>query len=710
MRFALSLILLFTTFNVFANFEKINILEEFLSSQDLKIFNTQIEDISSPKFELHKELEKLKTKEFKLTLTYLFLNKGNNLDGVKFKDLTALYFFETQLPRRDLLTKKINEFVKNYKVSTSSFNAQFPEIEEIIWFFVISENENLFKFLNENKIKVQEFISIIRQKQEFEFVKNILYTKQDEIKGLLWEGKVSLALPLVMQLPNENEKAEFLARIYFQTKNPKYKIYAEEVIKKADFTEDGLTYDYIKYLSKTEHYKRALKLLNESKINENSLKITKFWSLVEELYRYYIDEGEFQKAYNLMAKIQLNESSNTGIFLRAEFLAGFTALRFLNNEKLALKHFEAIYNSKYGSVYAKSRGAYFISRVYKQAGKQNLERRWLITTSKYLNTFYGIIALEKLNNIEPVLLLGLSNYTDARIKNTLEKRNEIHKIYFDEHFTQFYSEEEHFNEQLFEGLKQNINFKIGLIMLLIGREADAKNFFSLSVSSLSLKEAKFAFNVLSFYAKQTKLPNANFILNAFSSKASNKGVILVESYPFLDYIINQKNIQPNSLIHAIIKQESNFTLRAISGPGAVGLMQVMPATGRIVSRSINVKFNTERLKNDYKYNILIGSYYLDLLLNRFGKAYPFALIGYNAGPNRVASWKKRFFEPQTTEDMIDFIELIPFKETREYILRVMENEVIYNYLMENHLGANSRLPIQKKDQVFNEFLKKRFKR
>ena len=86
-------------------------------------------------------------------------------------------------------------------------------------------------------------------------------------------------------------------------------------------------------------------------------------------------------------------------------------------------------------------------------------------------------------------------------------------------------------------------------------------------------------------------------------------------------------------------------------------------------------------------------------------AYPFALAGYNAGPNRIPQWQKRYFDPKTEEDMIDFIELIPFKETREYVLRVMENEVFYNYLIANHLES-SNLPLAKKDQTFNEFLKK----
>ena len=175
----------------------------------------------------------------------------------------------------------------------------------------------------------------------------------------------------------------------------------------------------------------------------------------------------------------------------------------------------------------------------------------------------------------------------------------------------------------------------------------------------------------------------------------------MESYPLLDFVLEKNSIKYNSLVHAIIKQESNFKVKAISGAGALGLMQVMPATGRLVSKDINLNFNVKKLQNDYKYNILIGSFYIEKLLTRFESSYSHSLIGYNAGPNRVSTWKQRYFEPKNLQEMVDFIELIPINETRNYVLRVMENEAIYNYLIKYHL-PNSFLPIEKwgKDFMF----------
>jgi soluble lytic murein transglycosylase-like protein len=315
-----------------------------------------------------------------------------------------------------------------------------------------------------------------------------------------------------------------------------------------------------------------------------------------------------------------------------------------------------------------------------------------------------MLAIDELNQIEPVLFFGTFNYTQSKIEENLKRRNEIHKFYFDEYFTRYYEKSQINTKQALKELKENTSFKVGLLLLFSGYQADANRFFALSTNYMSFNDVKLAFDLLNFYLTKVNDSSKTLILNTFASKASNQGVILVESYPLLDFIVNEKNIYPNPLIHAIIKQESNFTIRAISGPGAIGLMQVIPTTGKIVTRSANIEFNIHRLKNDYKYNIQIGSYYLDIVLNRFNQSYPFALIGYNAGPNRVSSWQKRYLEPKNLDEMLDFIELIPFKETREYVLRVMENEVIYNYLIKHHLSG-SLLPLEKKDNDFNEFLR-----
>ncbi len=500
------------------------------------------------------------------------------------------------------------------------------------------------------------------------------------------------------------KKNILLSRVYFQTKNQSYETLAKSVVDKRNFEDEGLVYDYIKYLTKTEHYKDALKLITQVKINPTNTRFNKFWKLIDELLRYYMEEKDYQSAFNLLANVDTNEDLHFQMFARVKFLAGLISLHFLEEPKTAIPFFELLYNSKNSTVYTKSRGALYMALSYRKMQNPAMEKKWLLTASKFLNTFYGMVALDLLNEIEPILFLGKSKYTEIKIAEQLQKRREIHKFYFDDFFKQYYENSQTENTNTLQKLKNNAMFKVGLLMLLADRPSDANNFFAVSTSQMSLPEVKLAFDFLNSYIVENKVNNGRLILDTFSSKASNQGAILVESYPLLNFVIEEININPNSLIHGVIKQESNFKIQAISNVGAIGLMQIMPSTGKVVSRSANLNFDLSRLKNDYKYNIQIGSYYLELLLNKFGKSYPFVLIGYNAGPNRVSSWQKRYLEPKTIEEMLTFIELIPFSETREYVFRVMENEVIYDYLIEYH-SNQSLLPLARKDEDFNALLK-----
>ena len=114
--------------------------------------------------------------------------------------------------------------------------------------------------------------------------------------------------------------------------------------------------------------------------------------------------------------------------------------------------------------------------------------------------------------------------------------------------------------------------------------------------------------------------------------------------------------------------------------GAKGLMQIMPATAKLLSKVTNVDFSKEKLTKDKDYNLALGSYYISDLDNDFGSHY-LAFAAYNAGPHRVEKWIKTYGDPRKKQiDAIDFIELIPFHETRNYVQRVSENINVYEYL------------------------------
>ena len=156
------------------------------------------------------------------------------------------------------------------------------------------------------------------------------------------------------------------------------------------------------------------------------------------------------------------------------------------------------------------------------------------------------------------------------------------------------------------------------------------------------------------------------------------------NFPIIDVPskINNKIMPSPELILAIIRQESEFDTRAHSSVGARGMMQLMTYTAKIVAKRAKLPYSKKKLTTDPSYNIKLGSYYFAELLEQYEGSYPFSIAAYNAGPKRVAYWKKINGDPQKRKiDYIDWIELIKFRETRNYVQRVLENVNVYKYML-----------------------------
>jgi soluble lytic murein transglycosylase len=134
----------------------------------------------------------------------------------------------------------------------------------------------------------------------------------------------------------------------------------------------------------------------------------------------------------------------------------------------------------------------------------------------------------------------------------------------------------------------------------------------------------------------------------------------------------------HAIIHAIIRQESNFDTEAVSGANARGLMQLLPSTATIVARRLGQPFQVAQLTASPEVNMRLGAAFLDEMLARYAGALPLAAAAYNAGPGRVDQWLGTYGDPRGGGvDMIDWIEQIPFAETRNYVQRVIENVIVY---------------------------------
>ena len=138
---------------------------------------------------------------------------------------------------------------------------------------------------------------------------------------------------------------------------------------------------------------------------------------------------------------------------------------------------------------------------------------------------------------------------------------------------------------------------------------------------------------------------------------------------------------------SIARRESEFDPEARSPAGALGLMQMLPATAAEVAKDQGIKFSKAKLASDPAYNATLGAAYLKELVDQFGPSVALVASGYNAGPGRPRGWVDAFGDPRlASTDVVDWVEMIPFTETRTYVMRVVEGVVIYRAKLRGTAG------------------------
>ena len=168
------------------------------------------------------------------------------------------------------------------------------------------------------------------------------------------------------------------------------------------------------------------------------------------------------------------------------------------------------------------------------------------------------------------------------------------------------------------------------------------------------------------------------VLVTLGKRKASQGKSFPRPYFPTHPIINEGYSTPNQLSLAIARRESEFDPNLTSPVGALGLMQIMPRTAQEMAKKIGVPYDKKRMLSDWKYNALLGTTYLTELSERFNANPILVSIAYNAGPTRAENWSAILGDPRNTEvDIIDWIEMIPFAETRNYVMRTTESIPIY---------------------------------
>ena len=340
-------------------------------------------------------------------------------------------------------------------------------------------------------------------------------------------------------------------------------------------------------------------------------------------------------------------------FAAAEWMSGWIALSFLDDPLLAKDHFENFYNNV-GYPISTARGAYWLGRTYKKLGNKDLSTKWFKEASKYLTTYYGQLSFIEL---DPNKDFELTKETDIKkeYRNSFFKKDIVKLVYLLDELN-----EDKYTKNILRHLA-NDDVENGSEALAAELATNIERFdFAIQVSKIASYEKRF-------------------------HNKYNYPIISTPKY------INGRKIPESAFILSIIRQESEFDLSANSHAGAKGLMQLMPYTAKLVAKQAKLPYSKSRLTSDPEYNINLGSHYIAGLILEYDGTYPFAIAAYNAGPKRVKYWKKINKNPQKNQiNFVDWIELIKFKETRNYVQRVLENYNVYRYILEQK-------PIQMKD-------------
>jgi soluble lytic murein transglycosylase len=419
----------------------------------------------------------------------------------------------------------------------------------------------------------------------------------------------------------------------------------DSAINKVDkkFKNDiGLKYDRLKWRRRRGRLESSLEILNT--IPKDPIKLVKpeiWWKERAILSRSLIYKKKYAKAY----KVASNHSLKEGVeYAEAEWTSGWIAITFLDDPNMALSHFKNFYDNV-GYPISLARGAYWLGRTYKKMNNTKKSEEWFLEASKYLTTYYGQLAFTEINTNESFSLIDQpkvsKKYKKEFFKNPLIKivkiLNELNKGKYSKDFIKH----------------------LALLNINEGSEILAANL------AIEINRYDYAIQI--------------------SKKASYEKRFYNDlNYPIITTpkIVNGKSMPKQELVLAVIRQESEFDQRANSYVGARGMMQLMTYTAKLVAKQAKLPYIKSKLRTDPDYNIKLGSYYLAGLLEEYEGSYPFALAAYNAGPKRVKYWKKINGNPQKGKiSYVDWIELIKFKETRNYVQRVLENVNVYRYLL-----------------------------
>ncbi|MBI1366225.1 MAG: transglycosylase SLT domain-containing protein [Alphaproteobacteria bacterium] len=464
---------------------------------------------------------------------------------------------------------------------------------------------------------------------------------QARVDRLLFERKVTTARRVFSHLsPRHRRMAEARAALLVNASNGPSLFNA---LPQTDRLDSGVLLAAVRYYRRADEEPRAVELARLAPTDPNELRAPEQWWYERQLLmRWALKEKRYAQAYELAANNGLEPG---GEFAEAEFDAGWIALRFLNSPERASLHFKALANAV-GAPISLARAYYWLGRAAEANETAGLAGTFYAEAARFIYTYYGQLAAER---------IGAPAATQT------------------------------FDPPVIPTAAERARFQARPLVRVMKMLADLGDDRALLIFGYRLDDQLDSPGEYVQLADLVKRRGATHIAVRAGKVAIGRGAFAADvAYPVIYVPDEATRFAPEELILGLSRQESEFNPRAYSRAGARGLMQLIPSTARSTARREGLTYRRAALLDDPVYNMIVGSAHLSELLDRYDGSFVMAIAAYNAGANNVDEWVRRYGDPRAPDvDPVDWVEQIPFAETRNYVQRVLENAEIYRARLTN---------------------------
>lgn len=462
---------------------------------------------------------------------------------------------------------------------------------------------------------------------------------EQRLETALWDGRIVEARRMLPRV-SKDLQALAAARMGLQAE-AKGVTALIDAVPEARAEDPGLAYDRFIWRMKRDLYDEALEMILQRSTSAAALGHPEAWADRRALLaRYLMRKGRMEEAYEVASSHFLAEGQD---FIDLEFLSGFIALRKLGDPVTALAHFRHL-ETGVSTPISKARAKYWQGRAEEAAGQD--PKPSYQAAAQYQTAFYGLLAAERLGLPLDKALLANAAVPDWKTAG----------------FTK---------SSVLEAVK---------LLLDAGDRTLAKRF----LLHLGESQDETGLAQMADMALDWGEPHLALLV---AKAAAERGLILPAAYyPVPDFVPDDLAVS-RALALAITRRESEFDPAARSAADARGLMQLLPGTAKLMATKLGVEHEVDKLLTDPAYNVTMGSAYLAEMVEKFGPSIALIASGYNAGPKRPERWMTEFGDPRSPDvDVVDWVESIPFDETRTYVMRVAEGVVIYRAKLKGEAG------------------------